>query len=256
MAYGGLDVSAGRVAAKPVQPRRVARTPPKVDLSSESLAGNGQGGGHRGAAYRQIKEAILTGALRPLERITEEHIAERLGLSRTPVREAFAMLEAERLIVILAKRGGFVAPLSFDDILEMYQIRIPLECMTARIAAETISEEDLVKLEQLVESELGRNGKRSVPTSLARSQAFQEIVNSCAHNNRLEALLKELQGQTHRARGLLPSTAARLNAMWQDHAQLLVALKAGDAEAAERLTRQRLQRASAGTLAQMMRKTV
>jgi DNA-binding GntR family transcriptional regulator len=249
-------MNATRVAAKPARTRGAARTTPADSLSGDNPAGDHRRGGHRSTAYRQIKEAILSGALRPLERITEEQIAERLGLSRTPVREAFALLEAERLIVIVAKRGGFVAPLGVDDIIDMYQIRTPLECMTARIAAETISEADLVKLEHLVETELRQNGQRSVPASLARSKEFNEIINHCAHNTRLEALLRELQGQTHRVRGLLPSTAAVLNDTWQEHARLLVALKAGDADAAESLTRQRLQRASACTLSQMLRKAV
>jgi len=213
-------------------------------------------GGHRSFAYDQIKEAILSGALRPLERITEEQLAERLGLSRTPVREAFGLLAAEGLIIVVAKRGSFVAPLGVDDILEIYQIRTPLECMTARIAAKTITETQLAQLERLVASELVQEGMRSVHRSLTRSKEFRDIVNSCANNKRLEALLKELQSQTHRARALWPSTPGRLSETWREHAQLLEALKAGDPDAAERLTRVHLERAQETTLAQMMRKAI
>ena len=92
-------------------------------------------GGSRASAYQQIKEAILGGVLRPLERITEGSVAARLGLSRTPVREAFGVLAAEGLIVVVPQRGSFVSQLSIEDILEIYQVRTPLECMAARIAA-------------------------------------------------------------------------------------------------------------------------
>jgi DNA-binding GntR family transcriptional regulator len=214
------------------------------------------GGGHRSFAYDQIKEAILSGALRPLERITEEQLAGRLGLSRTPVREAFGLLAAEGLITVVAKRGSFVAPLGVDDILEIYQLRSPLECMTARIAAKNISETQLAQLERLVEVELSEEATRSVQKSLARSMEFRDIVNSCANNNRLKALLRELQSQTHRARALWPSTLSRLSETWREHAQLLEALKARDADSAERLTRLHLERAQEITLAQMLRKAV
>jgi DNA-binding GntR family transcriptional regulator len=237
-----------------VKPARSART---VTLTAiDGRAYDGTGGGNRSVAYKQIKEAILSGALRPLELITEDHIAERLGLSRTPVREAFGLLAAEGLIVVIAKRGSFVAPLSVDDILELYQIRMPLECMTARIAAETISDDDIAALELLVKLELAQESKRSVQTSLAHSQEFHAIVISCANNRRLEALLKQLQSQTHRARALWPSTRSRLNETWREHAQFVEALKARDPDAAERLMREHLDRARETTLAQMMRKAI
>jgi DNA-binding GntR family transcriptional regulator len=237
-----------------VKSARSARTVTLTAITGR--ANDSVGGGNRSVAYRQIKEAILSGALRPLELITEEHIAERLGLSRTPVREAFGLLAAEGLIVVVAKRGSFVAPLSVDDILEIYQIRTPLECMTARIAAETISDEDIATLERLVEAELAQEEKRSVQTSLARSQEFHDIVNSCARNRRLEALLKQLQSQTHRARALWPSTRSRLNETWREHKQFVEALKARKPDEAERLMREHLDRARESTLAQMMRKAI
>ena len=214
------------------------------------------GGDHRTFAYDQIKEAILSGALHPLERITEDQLAGRLGLSRTPVREAFGLLAAEGLITVVAKRGSFVAALGVDDLLEIYQMRSPLECMTARIAAKNITETQLAQLERLVEVELSEEATRSVQKSLAHSMEFRDIVNSCANNNRLKALLRELQRQTHRARALWLSTLSRLSETWREHAQLLEALKAQDADAAERLTRLHLECAQEITLAQMLRKAV
>jgi DNA-binding GntR family transcriptional regulator len=108
--------------------------------------GDGSDREQRASPYDQIKEAILTGVLKPMERIAEAHLAERLGLSRTPIREAFGRLAAEGLIVVVPQRGSFVSQLSLDHVLEIYQIRMPLECMAARIAAEMIDEPQLAEL--------------------------------------------------------------------------------------------------------------
>jgi DNA-binding GntR family transcriptional regulator len=208
--------------------------------------------GHRTSAYERIKEAILSGVLRPLERITEGDVAARLGLSRTPVREAFGLLAAEGLIIVVPQRGSFVSQLRIDDILEIYQIRTPLECMAARIAAETIDESALAELDRLVEGEAARQGARRARESLDASAEFHRIVVACVRNRRLEALITQLQSQVHRARVLWPSTLRRLDETWKEHAELLAAFRARDPDAAERRMRAHLERARASTLDRML----
>jgi DNA-binding GntR family transcriptional regulator len=230
---------------------------PKQDPKTKTtLLQATSGAGRRGSAYEQIKQAILAGALRPLERITEDELAKRLGLSRTPIREAFSVLAAEGLIVIIPKRGSFVAQLSLDDIMEIYQIRIPLECMAARVAAQTLTEAELAMLDHLVETELALEGKRTAQESLAQSREFHAIINGCTRNQRLLALLSELQGQVHRARAIWPWTVNLIGDTWKEHALLLAAFRARDTDGAERLTREHLENARASTLAPMMRKVV
>jgi DNA-binding GntR family transcriptional regulator len=210
------------------------------------------GAGHRASAYEQVREAVLSGVLRPMERITEGQVAARLGLSRTPVREAFGLLAAEGLIVVVPQRGSFVSQLSVDDILEIYQIRTPLECMAARIAAETIDEVGLRELARLVEAEAARQGARTARESLTASHQFHQVVIGCVRNKRLAALLKQLQSQVHRARMLWPSTLSRLDETWKEHADLLAALRDRDGDAAERHMRHHLERARASTLDRML----
>jgi len=218
------------------------------------VASNEREGSGRVAAYEQIKDAILAGVLRPLERITEEGVADRLGLSRTPVREAFGFLASEGLIVIVPKRGSFVSQLTVGDILEIYQIRMPLECMAAGIAAEVLSDAQLDELEHLVRVERERGKARSPQDSLAASAQFHDTIIGCIHNKRLSALLKQMQGQVHRARALWPSTISRLSDTWEEHEALLKALRARDANASERLMREHLERAQTVTLSGMMPK--
>ena len=208
--------------------------------------------GRRASAYEQVKEAILGGALRPMERITEGDVASRLGLSRTPVREAFGLLAAEGLIVVVPQRGSFVSQLRIDDILEIYQIRAPLECLAARIAAETIDERGLAALDGLVAVEASGQGARTARESLDANVEFHRIILECVRNRRLKALVGQLQRQVHRARLLWPSTPGRLGETWKEHAELAAALRARDPDRAELLMRTHLEHARASTLDRML----
>jgi DNA-binding GntR family transcriptional regulator len=187
-----------------------------------------------------------------MERISEGEVATRLGLSRTPVREAFGLLAAEGLIVVIPQRGSFVSPLRIDDLLEIYQIRTPLECMAARIAAEAMDEPTLAELGRLVEAEAAAHGTRAARESLDRSFEFHRIIIECVRNRRLQALIGQLQGQVHRARLLWPSTLRRLDETWKEHAELVSALRARDPDRAEQPMRMHLERARASTLDRML----
>jgi DNA-binding GntR family transcriptional regulator len=198
--------------------------------------------------YHQLKDAILTGTLRPMERITENKVAASFGLSRTPVREAFRRLEVEGLIQVVPQRGSFVSRPSVEDILEIYQIRLPLECLSARIAAERIEEEQLAALERLVAAERAHGQARSAERSLKASAEFHAVLHACTRNKRLASFLSEMQNQVHRVRVLWPSTVARLGETWKEHAAILAALRARDGGEAERLMRLHLDRARASTL--------
>ena len=152
-------------------------------LRAADTAGSANGPS-RLAAYERIKEAIVNGVLQPMERITEAQVAKRLGLSRTPVREAFRLLESEGLVVVVPQRGSFVSQPSIGDIVEIYQIRIPLECMAARLAASRLDDAQLQRLEELVATHRGLRAQRPEP-SLSASAEFHEILISCVHNKRL-----------------------------------------------------------------------
>lgn len=213
-----------------------------------STAGGSASEQHRSTVYTKLRKAILAGTLKPMERITENQVAERFGLSRTPVREAFRRLESERLILVVPQRGSFVSQPSVEDILEIYQMRAPLEGMAARIAAESITDEQLRHLEDLLHAEEDRKDRRSAERSLRLSREFHAVIFACTQNKRLASFLTDLQDQVHRVRVLWPSTLARLGETWKEHQQILAALKEHDAEAAERLMRGHLECARASTL--------
>ena len=101
--------------------------------------------------YKALREAILNGKLDPGEKLLEMKIADKLNVSRTPVREAFHMLELEDLILIIPQRGVFVAGIkSKKEINDIFQVRIELEGLAAALAAEYITEEQLEKLNKYI----------------------------------------------------------------------------------------------------------
>jgi DNA-binding GntR family transcriptional regulator len=203
---------------------------------------------HRATVYQQLKDAILAGAIRPMERITENRVAARFGLSRTPVREAFRRLEAEGLILVVPQRGSFVSQPSIEDLLEIYQVRTPLECLAARIAAETLDDAQIDALAEVVRRERDPAGSRTAEQRLRASAGFHAVIVAATGNKRMAALLTELQGQVHRVRAVWPSTVARLDETWREHDELLAAFRARDPDRAERIMREHLERARATTL--------
>lgn len=198
--------------------------------------------------YDRLKDAIITGTLRPLERITENKVAADFGLSRTPVREAFQRLEAEGLIQVVPKRGSFVSRPTIEDILEIYQIRTPLEGTCARIAAERIEDDQIALLDRLVRAEQARGPGRAPERSLRAAAQFHALIYACSRNQRMATLLMDLQNQVHRVRVLWPSTVARLSDTWAEHARIVAALRDRDADLAERLMIDHLARARQTTL--------
>jgi len=94
-------------------------------------------------AYEQLRAAIVENRYRPGQRLIEQRIAAELGLSRTPVREALRILEAEGLVVSERNRGATVRPLSPTDVVDLYGLRIRLESYAAELAAERITDHEL-----------------------------------------------------------------------------------------------------------------
>ena len=216
-----------------------------AERRSSARGGNGA---RPAGVYDRLKDAIMTGTLRPLERISENKVAADFGLSRTPVRAALQRLEVEGLIQVVPKRGSFVSRPTVEDILEIYQIRTPLEATCARVAAERIEEDQLALLERLVKAEQARDQARAPDRSLRAAAQFHAVIYACSRNQRMATLLMEMQNQVHRVRVLWPSTAARLSDTWVEHAKLVEALRARDGAECERLMIEHLEKARLSTL--------
>lgn len=190
-------------------------------------------------AYSQLKELIKDGALVPGSRITESDLSTRLGMSRTPVREAIYRLEGEGLLTHEPRRGLTVTLLDHQMILELYTMREVLEGTAARLAAQHASDTEVDALGELIETE-AELLKRGELTSRINGQ-IHALIYLAAHNRHLMRTLDSLT-----VLSLLPTTLgnkARAEEAHVQHVEILNAIRLRDADAAEELTRKHIRAA-------------
>lgn len=188
-----------------------------------------------GRAYEVVLEMIITRKLRPGEKLVEQQLAERLGISRTPLREAIGRLAKDGLVVLEDRKGASVNKFGIDDVREVYDIRKMLEGFAARQSAENIELKKLEKLKQLFESSDSKDLLR------ADSQLHDLVINSC-ENKRLISLLNDLKTfvQIFRAEGY--TSKGRSVSATLDHKGILEALMERDGRKAELLMQEHLEK--------------
>ncbi|MDY7041648.1 MAG: GntR family transcriptional regulator [Chloroflexota bacterium] len=139
----------------------------------------------RSAALAAIREAILCGQLRPGQHLVESDLADQMGISRAPIREALRQLETEGLVVSLPHRGTFVTQLSAQDVWEIYTLRAAIEGLASRLVAQNATEEEIVCLEESV-AQMERSAEAGDLELLAQQDLdFHEYLCRAAHHNRL-----------------------------------------------------------------------
>lgn len=181
-------------------------------------------------AYRQILSEIQQGRLLPGARLRETELAERLGISRTPVREAIRQLEADGLVTHLPRQGASVRGLEYGEVIELYEMRAVLEGTAARLAARMalpVEIEELAALnDQLAAAAVG------APAQEANRQFHRTLID--AARNRY--LLKTVSALQKTLLILGPTTLAepeRQEGAVSEHAEVIAALTARDGDAAE-----------------------
>lgn len=210
-------------------------------MTQDAPANKGQSLAQR--AYEAIRQAIRSRRFRSGDRLVESELAQMLGLSRTPIREALLRLQAQGLAEQHAHRGFSVIEFDHAMLLELYQMREALEGTAARLAAKGADEAQLSWLRSLHTeyAELIHSGNAS---ELAlKNRQFHEALILCAHNRFLIRIMEPLQD----ALGLLGesnlSDPARARENITDHESILLALEAGDAERAQAAAVQHVRRA-------------
>lgn len=186
-------------------------------------------------AYRQIKEMIVTLKLPPASIINEATLMEQLKLGRTPIREALQRLSWEDLVVILPRRGIFVAEINQDDLTHIYEIRRETEGFAARLAAERATAEQLDGLHRMLieSSELLASGENLLLIQLDRE--FHKRIAQASHNPFLIDILDRLYSLSLRLWYASLGSVDRLREAVAEHWSIHEALAARDSERAEAL---------------------
>lgn len=154
----------------------------------------------RDVVFNTLREAILKGDLQPGERLMELQLAAKLGVSRTPIREAIRMLEQEGLAVTIPRKGAEVAKMTEKDMEDVLQIRDVLDELAASIACEKISGEQLEELRQTMhefEESIKTGGIKRIAEVDVR---FHDIIYQSTGNPKLVSILSNLREQMYRYR--------------------------------------------------------
>ncbi len=191
-------------------------------------------------AYDLILEAIDQGLYKPGDRLVESELAERFGVSRTPIREALQRMETQSLLV-RDGRSLIVAALDHNQLAELYVVRGELEGLAARLAAKHAAPEEVRVLLDMLEAD---RALMADPQALARAnRRFHRQIHLASHNR---FLVQQLD-LVHRSMALLASTSlvaeGRPERALEEHAAVVRAIEAGDGEAADRALREHISRA-------------
>lgn len=185
----------------------------------------------REQARLAIRQAILDLRHPPGSLLSENQLAEELGISRTPIREALRELAGSGLVRILPRRGVVVAEPTVKDILEVYQLREQLECFAVETAAQRMTAQDAAALQHDHETALAEMKAGRLKAAYDASVRLHEHVIGMAANDRLAGFMTQLSDQVHRF-GLLTLRHGRAEDALREHGEIIAALIGGDAAAA------------------------
>ena len=196
----------------------------------------------REVVCESLRDAIRKGILKPGQRIMEIKLAEELGVSRTPVREAIRKLELEGYVVMMPRRGTYVADMSIRDINEIFEIRTALESLSNGLAAEHITEDELEHLQRLLvviggyikEYEDGPDREAAMDKIVKTDIEFHDLLYHAARNNRLVGIISNLRDQLTRFRTLSMAYPGRLEATLDEHREIVETIANGDGRAARK----------------------
>ncbi|MCI7108177.1 MAG: GntR family transcriptional regulator [Lachnospiraceae bacterium] len=186
----------------------------------------------RDVVFNTLREAILKGDLKPGERLMELQLADKLGVSRTPIREAIRMLEQEGLAVTMPRKGAEVAKMTLKDMEDALEIREALDELAVRIACEKITEEQLKHLIDVKEQFETSTRTGDVKKIAEADVSFHDAIYEATDNPKLVALLNNLREQIYRYRVEYIKDPKNYPVLIAEHQAIVEGLKNRDKHAA------------------------
>ena len=183
-------------------------------------------------AYESIRESIIDGRYAMGEHIVESGVANELGISRAPVREALRRLTQEGLAVEHPRRGTFVREISAKDFIDIYNVRIAVESAAVRMVVR--SGAPLDRIESTIAKLSKAASRGDVSRTVSLELKIHELICEASGNNYLLSVFQSLLGTVHLALGLDDSAYENLEDVTAEHEALLEAMRSGDADKAAR----------------------
>ncbi|MDO4292459.1 MAG: GntR family transcriptional regulator [Eubacteriales bacterium] len=184
----------------------------------------------RDVVFNTLRRSILTGELKPGERLMEIHLADKLGVSRTPIREAIRKLELEGLVTMIPRRGAEVAQITEKNLRDVLEVRRALDALAVELACERITEEELTQLRQACEHfiQVTREGNAN---QVARADVdLHDIILRASGNERLMQMISKLSQQMYRYRLEYVKDANNYERLIEEHRRIYEAIRSRDKE--------------------------
>lgn len=197
----------------------------------------------RGRVYNKIRGDILEGRYKNNDELRELAIGEELGVSRTPVREAFRQLELEGLIRIVPNKGAYVTGITAKDVKDIYMIRSKLEGLAARWAVDNITDEQMEEMEENIYLSEFHARKDHNDQIAILDNRFHEILYEACNSKMLEMQLREYHEYVQRVRRKTLADNHRSTASTNEHKEIMEAIKAKDKDLAEKTANRHIQNA-------------
>lgn len=184
-----------------------------------------------------IRDAIISGAMPAGSRVSEPELAERHGISRTPIREAFRQLESEGYLTVIPRKGAVVTTFTAKDVEEFYAIKSILEGYAARRACKNLTDREIDRLEAINERLRTMADQGDVKQFFKVHNDFHDLFIKASDNDKLRDMITSLVTRFQRLRLMSLSVPGRMATSVQEHAKIIDAFRRRDCETAEALVR-------------------
>lgn len=194
----------------------------------------------RDVVFNTLRRAILRGELKPGERLMEIQLANKLGVSRTPIREAIRKLELEGLVLMIPRKGAEVAEITEKNLRDVLEVRCALEELAVQLACDRIDKEMLKELHEAAEHFRDILGSDDITVIAEADEAFHDVIFTATGNARLIQLLNNLREQMYRYRIEYLKKKECYPQLLEEHATIIRAIEEHDKDKATQITGQHI----------------
>ena len=194
----------------------------------------------RDVVFNTLRQAILTGELKPGERLMEIQLAQKLGVSRTPVREAIRKLELEGLVVMIPRKGAEVAKITVRDLKDALEVRMAIDSLSVKLACERLDENDKTEIKQACVAFREAVKSKNVQAIVEGDERFHNTIYRASKNQKLITIAMNLREQVYRYRFEYVKDFSYHENLIREHDQITEAILKGDVETAQKIMKEHI----------------
>lgn len=210
----------------------------------------------RDVIFNTIREAIIAGELKPGERLMEVQLAEKMGVSRTPVREAIRKLELEGMVEMIPRKGAHVAEVSVKDIMDVLEVRASLDGLATSLAAMRITPEEVKELKHVYSQFVANVEKENVNGTIKKDVEFHDVIYRASRNDKLIQISNNLKEQVQRFRVIYLKGFGSTRDVIREHDQIIEAITTNNSEIAQKIAYDHIKKQEETIIKALKRNTI